>query len=157
MPVYLIVANQTIASPTLAEAVAERVRRGNATFHVVVPATPVPQRPTSDESAAASAAAERLQAVIRRLHDLGAEASGEVGASDPVAAATDATRERHVDEILLSTLPPGLSRWIGMDVPSRLRAAARVRVTVVTAPRQVGGFGTLPTPPNPSPGPRDDV
>lgn len=157
MPVYLIVANQTLASPTLAAVVAERVARGNATFHVVVPATPLPNRLTRDERVATSAAAERLQAVIRRLRDLGAEATGEVGTSDPVAAATDAIRERPVDEILLSTLPPGVSRWIGLDVPSRLRASVHVPVTVVTAPRQVAGVGTLPTPPNPSPGPRDDV
>lgn len=38
---YLVVGNQTLDSHELAEAVAERVASGPATFHVVVPATPV--------------------------------------------------------------------------------------------------------------------
>jgi hypothetical protein len=37
-----------------------------------------------------------------------------------------------VDEVIVSTLPKGLSRWLGEDVPSRLRDSVRVPVTVVT-------------------------
>lgn len=133
MPAYLIVANQTLASPTLAAAVADRIARGDASFHVVVPATPVTHRLTWDEHETNAAAEERLSAVLTRLRDLGAEATGEVGASDPVAAACDAVRVRRIDEVLLSTLPPGISRWIGLDVPSRLRDSVSVPVTVITA------------------------
>ena len=158
MPVYLIVANQTLASPTLAAAVAERVARGDATFHVVVPATPMPHRLTWDEDEAAAAARDRLDAVIRRLRDLGGEATGQVGASDPVAAACDAVREGAVDEVILSTLPPGISRWIGLDVPSRLRDSVRVPVTVVTAPREKAGVsGPTTTTSHAAANPRDDV
>jgi hypothetical protein len=133
MPAYLIVANQTLASPTLAAAVADRVARGDASFHVVVPATPVSHRLTWDETETNAAAEERLESVLTRLRDLGAEATGEVGASDPVEAACDAVRARPIDEVLLSTLPPGISRWIGLDVPSRLRESVSVPVTVITA------------------------
>jgi hypothetical protein len=133
---YLIVANQTLASPTLAAAVAERLAAGPARFHVVVPATPVPRGLTWDEREAHEAAGRRLDAVLSRLRDLGAEASGEVGARDPVAAVHDALRDHPVDEVILSTLPPGISRWLGQDVPSRLRNAVGVPVSVVTAPRQ---------------------
>jgi nucleotide-binding universal stress UspA family protein len=141
MPAFLIVANQTLASPTLAAAVAERVERGDASFHVVVPATPVQHRLTWDEDESQAAAQERLDAVLRRLGDLGVAATGEIGASDPVAAACDALRYRQIDEVLLSTLPPGLSRWIGMDVPTRLRASTSVPVTVVSAPREPATSG----------------
>jgi hypothetical protein len=47
-------------------------------------------------------------------------------------AVRDALRRREVDEVIVSTLPRGLSRWLGEDVPSRLRDSVRVPVTVVT-------------------------
>ena len=133
---YLIVANQTLASPTLAAAVAERIAAGPAAFHVVVPATPIQHGLTWDEAEARAAAAERLAAVLDRLRDLGTEASGEVGSKDPVAAVRDALRDRECDEIILSTLPVGISRWLGQDVPSRLKSAVHVPVVVVTAARE---------------------
>jgi hypothetical protein len=133
---YLIVANQTLASPTLADAVKDRLAEGPARFHVVVPATPVQHGLTWDEREAESAAQERLDGMLAWLRELGAEASGEVGNKDPVAAAQDALRGNPVDEIVLSTLPPGISRWLGQDVPSRLKGSVSVPVAVVTAPRE---------------------
>jgi hypothetical protein len=133
MPSYLIVANQTLSSPTLMAAVRERIDADTARFHVVVPATPVPHALTWDEAEAEAAAQERLVAVLGRLKAMGAEAAGEVGCADPVAATEDALRNQVVDEIILSTLPSGVSRWLGQDVPARLRRAVSVPVTVVTA------------------------
>jgi hypothetical protein len=132
---YLIVANETLASPTLAAAVADRISSGDASFHVVVPATPIQHGLTWDEAEAQAAASERLAAVLVRLRALGAEASGEVGSKDPVAAVRDALRQREADEIILSTLPVGISRWLGQDVPTRMKNAVRVPVVVVTAVR----------------------
>jgi GABA permease len=131
---YLIVANRTLASPTLAAAVAERVAGGEAGFHVVVPATPVQHGLTWDEEEAQAAARERLDGVLVRLRAMGVEATGEVGCKDPVDAVQDALRGRHADEIILSTLPVRISRWLGQDVPSRLRRSVDVPVTVVVAP-----------------------
>jgi nucleotide-binding universal stress UspA family protein len=144
MTTYLIVANQTLGSPTLAATVAERLARGAARFHVVVPATPVPHGLTWDETEARSAAEERLAEVLKRLHDLGADATGEVGNSDPVAAIRDALRRGHVDEVILSTLPAGISRWLGLDIPSQLRKSTDVPVTVVTAPREPAAMSAAP-------------
>jgi hypothetical protein len=135
MPTYLIVANQTLASPTLGEAVSDRASTGDATFRVVVPATPVPHGLTWNEEEARAAAQERLDGLLERLHAMGVEASGEIGSSDPVAAARDAIRAEPVDEVILSTLPPGISRWLGLDVPSQLKNAVSVPVTVVIAPQ----------------------
>ncbi|MFL5757061.1 MAG: hypothetical protein ACJ77N_12275 [Chloroflexota bacterium] len=140
MATYLIVANRTLPSQTLASALAERAADRDARFHVVVPATPIGAGLTWDEEASRAAAQERLDAVLARLHDLGAtEASGEVGVPDPVAAVEDALRHRSADEIVLSTLPPGISRWLGQDVPTRLRSCVAVPVTVVTAATGSGG------------------
>jgi hypothetical protein len=127
----LIVANQTLPSSALADAIAERIKSGVETFHVVVPATPPAKGFTWDEEESRAEAAERLETFLGGLRALGVEATGEVGDRDPVEAVRDALRGRVVDEIVLSTLPPGISRWIRQDVPSRLRGAVTVPVDVV--------------------------
>jgi nucleotide-binding universal stress UspA family protein len=129
---YLIVANQTLTGQTLATAMAERLADGPASAHVVVPLTRVGGRLTWDEAASRSAAQERLDDTLESLRSLGAEATGEIGDPDPVMAVRDAVRGREIDEVIVSTLPRGLSRWLGEDVPSRLRDAVRCPVTVVT-------------------------
>lgn len=55
---------------------------------------------------------------------------------DPIEAVEDAIRGREVDEILLSTLPSGISRWLGQDVPSRLKGSVPIPVVVLTAERE---------------------
>ena len=131
MSTALIVANQTLPSSALAEAINERIRSGFDAFHVVVPATPAAKGLTWDEDESRRQAEERLETFLERLRSLGVAATGEVGDRDPVAAVRDALRGRTVDEIVVSTLPPGISRWLGQDVPSRLRGAVAVNVDVV--------------------------
>jgi len=133
---YLVVGNQTLDSPELEVAIAHRMATGPATFHVVVPATPIQRGLTWDEDEARTAAEERLADALERLRAAGAAVSGEVGHRDPIEATEDALRGRDVDEVLLSTLPPGISRWLGQDVPSRLKGSVLVPVTVVTTQRQ---------------------
>jgi hypothetical protein len=88
------------------------------------------------EGVARAVARVRLQAAIERLKDLGAGASGVIGSRDPIEAVHDALRNHPVDEIILSTLPPGISRWLGQDVPTRLRGSVLVPVTVVTCAKE---------------------
>jgi hypothetical protein len=145
MRTILIIANETLASPSLAEAVAQRLAEGPAEFVVVVPATPIEHRLTWDEDEAIAAAQERLDGLLARLRDLGATASGEVGNRDPVTAASDAILSRPVNEVILSTLPVARSRWLRQDVPSKLRSAVDVPVTVINAPKEAdapAGAGT---------------
>jgi hypothetical protein len=138
VPAFLIVANQTLASPILGEAVAARIAAGDARFHVLVPATPVPHGLTWDEREATDAARDRLNGVLLRLKGMGVEATGEIGSQDPVAAVRDAMRDGVFDEVILSTLPPGISRWLHQDVPTRLRNAISAPVTVVIPPDEPG-------------------
>ena len=133
---YLVVGNQTLDSPVLAAAIGERQGQGRAAFHVVVPATPVQRGLTWDEDEARKVARDRLDAMLGRLRDRSIEATGEVGAPDPIEAVEDALRSLEVDEILLSTLPSGISRWLGQDVPSRLKGSVMVPVTVLTEERE---------------------
>ena len=132
MRATLIVANQTLTSRSLTEAIEERLAAGPLRAYVVVPLVPVGGRLTWDEDASRAAAAERLDEVLVRLRAMDVEVDGEVGDRDPVSAVRDALRGREVDEIIVSTLPKGLSRWLGEDVPSRLRDSVRVPVVVVT-------------------------
>ena len=142
MPSYLVVGNQTLDSPELAEAIRERVAKEPSTFHLVVPATPAGGgRLTWDEDEARAAAQERLTATMNRLHAIGLEVSGEVGVQDPIQATRDALRGREIDEVILSTLPPGISRWLGQDVPSKLKGSIEVPVAVVTTQKQPTAAG----------------
>ncbi|MFL5778107.1 MAG: hypothetical protein ACJ761_04100 [Chloroflexota bacterium] len=136
MASYLIVANQTLPSALLRDAVQERRAAGDATFYVVVPATKAGRNFTWDEDESRRQARERLDAYLASLEAEGISATGEVGDSDPIEAVRDAIRGRDVDEILLSTLPPGISRWIGQDVPSRLRGVVTTPVTVIHQPAE---------------------
>jgi hypothetical protein len=140
---YLVVGNQTLAGPELTTLIEELMAAdGEIAFHVVVPATPVQRGFTWDEGEARAEARRRLDAFTDRLHEMGAEASGEIGSRDPIEAVQDALRSHPADEIILSTLPPGISRWLGQDVPTRLRGSVVLPVTVVTAAResvQAGG------------------
>jgi GABA permease len=131
---YLIVANRTLASPTLADEVARRIAAGGASFHVVVPRTPIPHGLTWDEDEAEAAAQRRLDDVLDRLRGMGVAATGEVGSKDPVDAVHDALRSHPADEIILSTLPVRVSRWLGQDIPSKLRRSVHLPVEVVIAP-----------------------
>lgn len=131
MSTYLIVANQTLPSATLWRAVTERAQVG-AAFHAVVPLTPVAHGFTWDEDESRRQAEGRLGTFLERVRGLGVEATGEVGDRDPVQAVSDCLRGMpDVDEIILSTLPPGISRWLGQDVAGRLRGSVPIPVAVV--------------------------
>jgi len=133
---YLIVGNQTLMGPELDEAIAARTVPGDPPdLYVVVSATPRPGAFTWNEDEATADAQGRLDAMLEHLKGLGLNATGEVGYRDPVEAARDALRSHPADEIILSTLPTGISRWLGQDVPSRLKSAVSVPVVVVTAER----------------------
>jgi GABA permease len=129
----LIIANQTLAGEELLGEVGRRIDAGQCDFYVVVPATPIRHALAWEEGESLRAARERLQLILEWLRSRGADADGEIGDRDPIAAARDALRRRPAEHIILSTLPIGRSRWIGQDIPSRLRSAVGMPIQVVTA------------------------
>ena len=133
---YLVVGNQTLASPELETAIREVLTAGETDFHVVVPVEPAQKGFTWDEGEARAAARDRLDAFIHKLESMGAEASGEIGSRDPIEAVHDALRSHPADEIILSTLPPGPSVWIRQDLPHRVTKAFSLPVTHVVAKRE---------------------
>ncbi|MBB3084026.1 hypothetical protein [Geodermatophilus sabuli] len=145
---YLVVANQSLDSDELMELVRERVASGPAEFWLVVPATPVkdlasnampipmpvmggiPTLPAPPEEARRMAQA-KLDAAVRRLTAAGVRADGTVGDPDPVRAVENAMATREFDEIIVSTLPARVSRWLHHDLPGRLEHQFHLPVTHV--------------------------
>ena len=119
----LLIANRTAASSSLVEAVRTRAARGPARFYLVVPATPHGlDRAVNPEIAGREEAAAQLEAALPRLTEAaGSDVEGAVGDADPLAAITDAMYAQEFDEIILSTLPRRLSRWLRLDLPSKAR------------------------------------
>jgi hypothetical protein len=128
---YLIVANQTLAAEPLVSRMRELARAAPSSFHVVVPATP-PRDHLWTEGEARATARSRLDAALARFAELGAEVEGEVGDGNPMLAIGDALRDHGpFDEIVISTLPKGLSKWLKVDLPHRAEASFGLRVTHV--------------------------
>lgn len=130
---YLVVANQTLGGDHLLDELRRRVADGPCRFHVVVPANIRGDGWTHTEAEAHMIAGERLAQAIDRFAELGAEVDGEVGDERPLDAIRDAMLRSPCDEIILSTLPRGVSRWLGMDLPSRASRTFSVPVTHVEA------------------------
>jgi hypothetical protein len=128
---YLVVANQTLGGAPLMGKVRETLAAGPCVFHILVPATPPGHFATWTEGEALAVAQERLHAALTRFKELGAEADGEVGDPKPLQAISDALRERTFDEIILSTLPSGASRWLKQDLPHRVERSFAIPVTHV--------------------------
>jgi len=119
---YIVVANQTLGAPALLERLRAASSGRDASFYLVVPATPPRAGLTWTEGEARALAAERLHMAIRGFRDVGLAVAGEVGDPNPVLATEDALRHHASDVIVLSTLPPGISRWLGADLPQRMRS-----------------------------------
>jgi GABA permease len=119
MASYLVVANQTLGGTALAQVVEERAKMEAATFHVVVPATEPSDEHPPGEGTASENAQRRLLEALERLKAAGVEATGEVGAADPMQAIGDALKAQSHSGLIISTLPAGISRWLHMDLPHR--------------------------------------
>ena len=151
----LVVANQTIGDSGLLQSIRDRMQQGPCQFTLLVPATPRAQRestmemlgrnlgsalPLPEESRGAveadyDHARSRLDVGIGQLRQLGAEVDGAVGDANPLKAIEDALTQRRCEEIILSTLPSGVSRWLGQDLPHKVKRKFKVPLTVVTASR----------------------
>jgi nucleotide-binding universal stress UspA family protein len=133
---YLVVANQTLGGELLTEKVRASVVAEPSQFHVLVPATPSQEHLTFTEGEARAIAQQRLQIALERFRELGADVDGEVGVANPLHAIEDVLRREQFDEIVLSTLPPGLSRWLKLDLPSRVADKFKLPVTHLVAEKE---------------------
>ena len=133
----LIVANRTAATPALIEAVRRRAASGPCTFTLLVPYSQhgLDRLTSAEDSHLDTNESEAvLELALPLLEDAaGDEVEGVIGDADPLAAIQDAVNRRGVDEIILSTLPAHVSRWLKLDLPSKLQGLG-LPVTHVEAP-----------------------
>jgi len=130
---YLVVANLTLGGEHLLEQVRACIAAGPSRFHLMVPATPAQEGLTWSEDDARAAAQDRLDEALRRFGELGADVDGEIGSHRPLEAIAAALAKGRFDEIILSTLPAGASRWLRMDLPHRVERSFGLPVTHVVA------------------------
>lgn len=121
----LVVAYRTAATPALLNAVRERAERGPCSFTLVVP------RPYFDPDTEEAAATIEL-AVPLLEEQAGGHVDAIVGDTDPLAAVRDALEAERYDEVIVSTLPRRVSRWLRVDLPHRVEKLG-VPVTTIVA------------------------
>ena len=129
----LVVANRTAGSEELLGALRERAEQGPARFHLVVPASPRGASWAFDMHSGQDAAEHDLEGALERMRALGIEVDGEVGDPDPVAAVSDSTHAGGYDEVIVSTLPKHVSKWLKLDVASKVAHATGLPVKHVVA------------------------
>jgi hypothetical protein len=118
----LVVAHRTAATPALLDAVRERAARGSCVFTLLVPNVAhglhrVIDAEDQDEDAAQAVLALALPLLEEAA---GAHVEGVVGDPEALNAVQDAVNLQGFDEIIISTLPARFSRWLHLDLPSKL-------------------------------------
>lgn len=137
MSTYLVVAHRTLVEDHLLDHVRALCAAGDCAFHLVVPVTHPRDHAWSDGEVE-GAARERLEDGLAAFAEAGGRATGEVGDANPVYAVATALRRSGIDDwagIIVSTLPAGISRWLGLDVVSRLKRDFDLPVTHLEAAR----------------------
>jgi hypothetical protein len=139
---YLVVAHQTLASSELLEAIKAKAAEEDTAFHLLVPIYHGGSGLTWTEGHARAAAQRQLDETQLRMTADGLNVSGEVGCDSPVDAADEVLRrdgEEAFDGIIVSTLPRTVSKWLKLDVPSRLQ-----RATTLPVEHLIGHPGEVP-------------
>lgn len=129
---YLVIAHRTLGGQHLLDEAQRRMAEGPCSFHLLVPGHHPSDHSWSDHEIDEQAR-RVLEAGLERFRSIGAEATGETGDTNPVYAADVVLRRDHFDGIILSTLPSGPSRWLKVDVPSRMRRQFALPITHLVA------------------------
>jgi hypothetical protein len=129
----LVVAHKTAATQPLLDAVRERAERGPCRFTLLVPrATHGLHKVVDPEDQGAGETQDVIAQAIPLLSDAaGTPVEALVGDADPGAAIQDAINIQGFDEVIISTLSPRLSRWLKLDLPSKVSGLG-LPVTTVT-------------------------
>jgi hypothetical protein len=135
----LVVANKTAATPALLDAVRERAARGPCEFTLLVPNTTHGLHKVVDpEDQSKSEAETTIELALPLLEDAaGMPVDAMIGVPEPLAAIQDAVHLHGFDELIISTLPSKVSKWLKLDLPHKA-AGLGLPVTTVTARSREG-------------------
>lgn len=135
----LVVANKTAATPALIDCVRERAARGPCEFTLLVPNTTHGLHKVVDpEDQSRNEAESVIELALPLLEDAaGAPVDAMIGVPEPLAAIQDAVNLHGFDELIISTLPTRVSKWLKLDLPSKA-AGLGLPVTTVTARSREG-------------------
>jgi hypothetical protein len=125
----LVIANRTIESEEIRAALLTRAASGPVQVTLVAPAS----GGGGSTRARRAATAERLEAAVQGLREAGVRVEGVLGDSDPMLAVQDAWDPSRFDEVIVATLPTGVSRWMAADLPHRVERLTGARVTHIVA------------------------
>lgn len=143
----LIVGNRSLGGPELAALIGERVQAAPCTVHLVVPvpnpvasavavgasAPDIAPTLSRDIEADRRAAQQQLEFGLDWLGGLGAVTTGELSLDvDTPSAVARLVEEQGFEEVIVSTLPTKVSRWLRQDLPCRIGRKVSVPVTVVS-------------------------
>lgn len=125
----LVIANRTIDSDEICDAITGRAAAGPVQVMLVAPAS----SGAGSQHERRAATAQRLDRALQRLREAGIDVDGAVGDPDPMIAVQDAWDPRRFDEVIVATLPTASSRWLAADLPRRVERFTGARVTHVVA------------------------
>ena len=124
----LVVANRTAATHRLLDEVARRGKSGPCEFALLIP--------DASDRKRADWTLDNALPVLGRAG--GGPVEGIVGGDDPFMSVSDAVRDGHFDEIIVSTLSKKTSKWLRRDLVRKIEGLG-LPVTTVT-PRATGGL-----------------
>jgi hypothetical protein len=135
----LVVANKTAATPGLVKAVRDRASRGPCEFTLLVPnATHGLHKVVDPEDQSETEAETTIELAVPVLEEAaGGPVDAMIGVPEPLAAIQDAVNLHGFDEIIISTLPSRVSKWLKLDLPHKVEGLG-LPVTTVTARSREG-------------------
>ena len=112
----------------------ERAAKGDdVTFMLLVPAAPHGVAWAADMHSGGDEAQDHLGKAVTSLREAGLEVEGKLGDPDPQAAVQDEANFGNYDEVIVSTLPLRISKWLKVDLPHKVEHATGLPVTHVVA------------------------
>jgi len=139
---YLVVAHQTLTSTELLEAMKAKAAEEDTDFHLLVPLYHGGPGLTWTEGQDRAMARRRLEEAQQQLTAEGLTATGEVGSESPIESVDEVLRRDGLSTyagIIVSTLPRHLSKWLKLDVPSRIE-----RKTTLPVDHIIGHSAVIP-------------